>query len=122
MKAILDTNIFVSAVLGGRLSMVLDLWRAERKALGVSDEIVQEYIEVLRRPKFKLSADQVDAIAAFVLLRAEFVAPAKLATAIMAADPDDDLFLFAAEAGSADYLVSGDITCKTWLTTEAYRL
>ena len=107
IRAVIDTNVFVSAVLGGRLAAVCDFWRAGQFALIVSDEIVREYIEVLRRPKFGLAADQIDSVAAFVLQRAEFVTLIEHLV-VVAADPDDDKFLEAAVAGKAEYLVSGD--------------
>lgn len=107
IRAVIDTNIFVSAVLGGRLGSVIDFWQAERFTLVVSDEIVREYIEVLRRPKLGLAADHIDAVAAFILQKAEFASPAKGAV-IVTADPDDDMFLEAAVTGGATIVVSGD--------------
>lgn len=62
MRVVLDTNIFVSAVLGGRLGVFLDWWKAGKFKLVVSAEIAHEYLDVLRRPKFKISADEIAAI------------------------------------------------------------
>ena len=107
IRVVIDTNVFVSAVLGGRLGAVIDFWQAQRFTLVVSDEIVREYVEVLRRPKLKLAAEQIDAIAAFILQNAEFTNPVK-GVAIVVADPDDDMFLEAAVAGGSTLIVSGD--------------
>lgn len=106
-RAVIDTNVFVSAILGGRLAPVLDFWQAGQFTLVVSDEIVREYVEVLRRPKLRLAAAEIDAIASFTLQRAEFVVPLER-VAVVAADPPDNKFLEAAAAGAVDLLVSGD--------------
>jgi uncharacterized protein len=106
-RIVIDTNVFVSSVLGGRLAVITDLWRNGQFTLIVSHEIVREYIEVLRRPKLRLLSSHIDAVAAFVLQRAEFVTPTTQVT-IVTADPDDNKFLEAAVAGQAEYLVSGD--------------
>jgi uncharacterized protein len=107
IRAIIDTNVFVSAVMGGRLASVIDFWGAGQFTLMVSDEIVREYIEVLRRPKLGLEANQIDAIAAIVLQRAEFITPAEHLQ-VVTADPDDDKFPEAAVAGDVELVVSGD--------------
>jgi predicted nucleic acid-binding protein len=52
MRVVIDTNVMVSAVLGGSVGAVLDHWRLGRFTLVVTDAIVREYLEVLRRPKF----------------------------------------------------------------------
>ena len=106
-RVVLDTNVLVSAVLGGRTAPVLDRWRAGRFTLVVTDDIVREYLIVLRRPKFGLPAEVVDAITAYVFRKAEFVTPVERLT-VIAADPADDRFLEAAVAGEAEIIVSGN--------------
>ena len=107
MRVVIDTNVFVSSVLGGALAEILNRWRAGQFTLIVTDEIVREYLEVLRRPKFALPVDVVDTIIGYVFHRAEFVIPAE-PLAVVSADPKDDKFLEAAVAGEADLIVSGD--------------
>ncbi len=75
MRVVLDTNVFVSALLGGKLQAVIDAWRAGDFQLIVTDEIVREYLTVLRRPRFALPPDLVDDILAYVFRRAVFLAP-----------------------------------------------
>lgn len=69
MRAVVDTNVIVSAVLGGQLEEVLARWRAGEFTLIVSDAIASEYLEVLRRPKFGLPAEVIDKIGAYLLKR-----------------------------------------------------
>lgn len=45
MRVVLDTNVFVSAILGGKLGIILDEWRAGQFTLLVSEAIVREYSE-----------------------------------------------------------------------------
>jgi putative PIN family toxin of toxin-antitoxin system len=107
MRAVIDTNVFVSGVLGGQLAAVLDLWRAGRFTLVVSDEIVYEYLEVLRRPKFALPPTVVESIGAYLIQKAEFVIPVE-PLSVVVDDPKDDKFIEAAVAGEVDLIVSGD--------------
>jgi putative PIN family toxin of toxin-antitoxin system len=107
VKVVLDTNVVLSAVLGGRTAQVLDLWRARAFDVIVTTDIFHEYLSVLRRPKFKLSADIVDDIAAYFWRNAVLVTPADR-IAVVLNDPRDDMFLEAAVTGEVGYIVSGD--------------
>ncbi len=117
MRAVIDTSVFVSAVLGGELAEILDRWQAGQFTLVATDDIVREYLEVLRRPKFALPPDVVDTILSYVFHNAEFVVPVE-SLAVVAADPKDDKFLEAAVAGDAELVVSGD---RHLLDLAAYR-
>ena len=55
MQVVIDTNVLISAVLGGRVGVIVDEWRAKKFMLIVSETIVREYLNVLHRPKFKIS-------------------------------------------------------------------
>jgi len=107
MRVVLDTNIFISAVLGGRLGVIVDEWRAKRFTLIVSEAIVHEYLDVIQRPKFKISAEEIADVIDYLLKTVEFVTPLEAITAIEA-DPSDNKFLEAALEGQAVYIVSGD--------------
>jgi len=106
-RVVIDTNVFVSMVLGGQVGKINDGWRARKFLLIVSDNIVSEYLDVLQRPKFHLSSHTIATIVSRIYRRAEFAMPAEHVFAIQA-DPSDDKFLEAAIAGKADYIVSGD--------------
>ncbi len=107
MRVVLDTNVFVSAILGRTLQGVLDHWRSGSYIIVVSDEIVREYLGVLRRPKFRLTSEIIDPIMAQLFQQAEFVVPGA-PIHVIRADPSDNKFLEAAVAGHATYIVSGD--------------
>jgi hypothetical protein len=107
MRVVIDTNVLLSAVLGGTLKAILDHWQNERFVLVVTDEIVREYLDVLQRPKFGLRGDVIDNIATFIFQFAEFVVPIEHVQ-VVKSDPKDNKFLDAALVGDVEYLVSGD--------------
>jgi uncharacterized protein len=107
MRVVLDTNIFISAVMGGRLGIIIDEWRAGKFKLIVTDAIAREYLEVINRPKFNIPMDEIIAATDYLLRIAEFVMPEEEILVIVA-DPTDNKFIEAAVAGRVDYIVSGD--------------
>ena len=68
---------------------------------------MNEYFEVLNRPKFGLKQETIDKIAGFIYQFSEFVVPEEKIKFIED-DPKDDKFLEAAIAGKVDFIVSGD--------------
>jgi predicted nucleic acid-binding protein len=59
MRIVLDTNIFISAVLGGRLGVIVDEWKAGKFTLIITDAIAREYLDVINRPKFKIPENEI---------------------------------------------------------------
>ena len=107
MRVVLDTNIFVSMSLGGRVGKLYIAWKARQFTLIVSDEIHSEYLDVLSRPKLHLAAETISIVTAHLQRKAKFVIPSE-AIKVIDADPSDNKFLEAALAGKADCVVSGD--------------
>ena len=107
MRAVLDTNIFISAVLGGRLGIIIDEWKAGKFKLIVTDSIAREYLDVINRPKFNIPQAEIIAVSDYLLQLGEFVTPAE-EIHIIVADPTDNKFLEAATAGQVNFIVSGD--------------
>jgi putative PIN family toxin of toxin-antitoxin system len=107
MRVVIDTNVFISAMLGGRLGIIVDEWKARKFTLIVSEGIAREYLEVINRPKFNIPWQEIVDITDFLLKTVEFVTPLESVSAVEA-DPTDNKFLEAALQGKADYVVSGD--------------
>lgn len=107
MRVVLDTNVFVSALLGGRLALILDEWRAGKFVLIASEPILREYLDVISRPKFNIPTEEVTAIAEYLFKNVEFVTPLVSIQAVEA-DSSDNKFLEAAVEGNAVCVVSGD--------------
>lgn len=107
MRVVLDTNVFVSMLLGGQVGKIHDAWKEGKFLLIVSDAILSEYLDVLQRPKLHLTSQATSAVMGRIQRKDEFVTPAEAIT-IIETDPSDNIFLEAALEGRADCLVSGD--------------
>lgn len=98
---VLDTNILVSALLSpyGPPARVLDLALAGEVRLVFDDRLLAEYREVLARPKFKFTREDVQALLAYLEAEGEPVVALPLLVALP--DADDMPFLeVAAQAGA----------------------
>src|SRR5688572_30034938 len=101
MRIVLDTNIFISALLGGILGIIVDKWKAGQFTLIISDAIAREYLDLINRPKFKFSEDEIISTTHYLLQTAEFVTPPEEIT-IIVSDPTDNKFLEAAVVGKVN--------------------
>jgi uncharacterized protein len=106
-RAVLDTNIIVSSALGGALVLVLEKWDQGKFTVVVTSDILDEYFQVINRPKFKLKQETIDKITRYLYQFSEFVVPEEQIR-VIEADQKDDKFLEAAVAGKVDFIVSGD--------------
>lgn len=109
LRVVLDTNVFVSALIfGGRVGMLRELWKTGRMVPLVSKETFAEFRRVLSYPKFKLSLREIRAILNEEIL--PFVEPVEITEQVTSVcrDPHDDMFLAVAACGRAQYLVTGD--------------
>ncbi|MCE9525444.1 MAG: putative toxin-antitoxin system toxin component, PIN family [Planctomycetales bacterium] len=111
IAVVLDTNVLVSFYLGRKrdsaAARIIRLWRENRALqLVVSEGVVDEYAEVLRRLKVNESL-----IVRFIerLESRETVTWVNLGPRVEASrDPDDNVFLSTAKSGRAAYVVSND--------------
>jgi putative PIN family toxin of toxin-antitoxin system len=108
MKAILDTNVLISAYVfpGGKPEAVYRLALEGRLEIGTSLTLLAEFGRVLGQ-KFGWIPDQVEAAVAQMTRIAAVVEPGE-AVQFIRADPADDRVLEAARAFDADVIVSGD--------------
>jgi len=113
LKAVIDTNQFVSALISkqGPSAQLLDRWRLQKFILVTSPEIIEEIQRVLEYPpiskKYKLSKADIQSL--LILIEHEAVVIPKLpAIHIIKEDPDDNKFLACAIAAKVEYIVSGD--------------
>src|SRR4051794_15179876 len=112
MRAVIDTNILVRAMLnpGGSVGPVVDLLRDGRYVFLYSEATLNELIDVLGRPRmvqrYGMTADKVDALCGLVILRGEAVQPSQIIT--VCRDPKDNKFLEVAVTARADVIVTGD--------------
>ena len=110
MRVILDTNILISALLvqGGPPDAIYRAWIKGSFTLLTCAAQLTEMRETLRKPALAARIRPHDAGRLMNDLKhyAEGVDP--LPRVERSTDPDDNFLLAAAEAGRADYLVTGD--------------
>ena len=108
IRAVLDTNVLVSAVISdGKSRELLTRGIANQFSIVTSDLIVKELIRVLKRPKFKTSEDEIDRIVRALITSAEIVI-VKSKLEVVKQDPKDNIIVETAYDGNADIIVSGD--------------
>ena len=108
MKIIVDTNIFISAVIRDRLPERIIMMIARRDDIEwiVTEAIVEEYKQVLARPKFTIPKQEL--ARQFVFIDKFTVRIENDAIIDFPRDRKDAKFLACAKAVKADYLVTGD--------------
>ena len=108
MKVVIDTNIFISSFFGGNPRKIIDLWRMEKLTLCLSRDILDEYIEVLRRIGLEDEDELEELLALFAKgFNITFTTKTPKINAVVA-DPDDNKFIECAVALKADVIVTGD--------------
>jgi len=108
IRVVIDTNILVSALLQPESvpAAVFMLALSGEVQLCVSDAVFAEYDEVIRRPHFKRGHDVIDGTLQSIRELGHWVKPEVRVE--RCGDPDDNVFLECAQAGNADYLVTGN--------------
>lgn len=110
-RAVLDTNVFLSAFLSrsptSPTKEIIQRWQAGEFILLVSDALIDELTEKLLERR--IPSDQITEFLALLAGMAEWIAvPPDAVSPVVAKDPDDDSILACAVVGKADYLVTYD--------------
>ena len=106
MRIVMDTNVVVSGLLapGGSPGKIVDLWVENKLAVIVCRVLIEEYFDVLLRPKFKKVGTVIERQDLLMgLLEMEnsiFVYP-KTRLEVIKDDPDDNRILECAVEGKA---------------------
>ncbi len=114
LRAVLDTNVFVSALLSrrGPAAQIFNAWRQRKFLLIISPFLLQEIERVLRYPKIQQKygiSDQEIQILLELLRRDAIVVSGNLVVQnVIPDDPEDEHVLACALEGRADCIVSGD--------------
>lgn len=109
MKVLIDTNVLLSAALRNRLPelVVKYVAVADDSTWIVTPTISNEYIDVLRHPKFRLDANLIVQWIDLLSMRAIDIGNPPLSFNLPR-DPKDSPFLAAALFSEADFLITGD--------------
>jgi putative PIN family toxin of toxin-antitoxin system len=107
VRAVIDTNVLVSALIHDGKPRKLFLELLEKHTVILSRQMLAELADVAGRDKFPVTSVQV---ARFLssLIRMAKVVPDNALFIEAAKDPDDDVVLNTAYAGKADFIVTGD--------------
>jgi putative PIN family toxin of toxin-antitoxin system len=108
LTAVYDTNVIVSAAIkpGSIPASLVALATEHKVRLFLSRAILEEYSEILNRPKFELDESSVAQFLRHLTNAAVMVTPTRQITA--APDEDDNRFLESAREANAKYLVTGN--------------
>jgi putative PIN family toxin of toxin-antitoxin system len=108
-RVVLDTNVFVSALLqpAGPPAQVFLFALSGLVQLCMSGPVYAEYEEVIRRPRLGRSQEEIEAALQTIREKSTWIKPTAMIRAC--SDPDDDIFLECAAAARAHYLISGNL-------------
>lgn len=109
IRAVIDTNVIVSALInpGSKPGQIMKMVMDGQISPVVNNAIIKEYREVLGRKKFSFSEDEIKA---FLLFMGRFVFEHRDIRNFHKGIPKDDaVFVLAAAAGGADYIITGNI-------------
>jgi len=113
VKAVVDTNIWVSALVApfGSAAKLIELWKIGKFKLIISELQTSELYEVLSRSqfttKYRIDEKKVEDLIVSIIENAEHILLEKSAISCCR-DPDDDIIIETAIRGKAKYLVTGD--------------
>lgn len=126
MRAVIDTNVLLSALLwGGTPHALMEHVRNGTVTLISSPALLAELARVIDRPKFdvillRTNTSRAQTLAEVRLL-AEVIDPPPLAQPVCR-DKDDDAVLALAMAAQADIVISGDVMiCCASIPLKGYR-
>ena len=109
IRAILDTNVIISALLfSGPPSQLVSAWQSSRLRTVVSAPILDEYIRVLAYPKFELTSAEIRGLIEEELL--PFIETVKVIPSAVpkVRDPGEAKFITCATTAGVRWLISGD--------------
>ena len=128
MRLVIDTNVLLSALMSSASppAQILALWRSRKLDLLTSAEQIDEIARATRYPRIRVRL--APALAGWLVNRLRDVATVveDLPKVDLAPDPGDNYLLALAEAGQAQFLVTGDKPVldlkrhkSTWIVTPA---
>jgi putative PIN family toxin of toxin-antitoxin system len=116
IRVVLDTNVFVSAILSpeGPPARILEIALTGRIRLVISQAILREIRQVLQYPKIqkllkkrRITAPELEAVV-LKILKVAFLTTGQLSLEGICGDPADDMVVSCAVEGEVDFIVSGD--------------
>lgn len=107
-RIVLDTNLWISFLISKDFTKLDNLILSHKCTFIFSEELLQEFITVAKRPKFRrfFSQNDLEELIETIEEYAEFI---DVKTELnICRDPKDNFLLSLAQEGQADYLITGD--------------
>jgi uncharacterized protein len=107
-RVVIDTNLWISLLLTKDFSKFDPILFSDTIKLLFSQELIDEFIEVARRPKFKkyFSLTDLQDLLEQIRFRAEFITVTT--STDICRDPKDNFLLSLSADGKATHLITGD--------------
>lgn len=120
-RIIIDTNLWISFLLTKQFSFLDDLFENGKIQLIFSQELLDEFIEVINRPKLRkyFTAESIEFLLDTIDQYADFITVTSKTN--VCRDAKDNFLLSLAKDGLADFLITGDqdlLVIKRFETTE----
>ena len=108
IRVVIDTNLWISFLIGKTLRGLQDHIIRQDVVLIFSDELFDEIIEVVHRPKLRkyFSSDDIQELMALFEMKAAFIEIEEHVSDCR--DAKDNFLLDLCISGNAEYLVTGD--------------
>ncbi|MGK7389400.1 MAG: putative toxin-antitoxin system toxin component, PIN family [Candidatus Cyclobacteriaceae bacterium M2_1C_046] len=107
-KVVIDTNVWISFLIGKKLGSLKSLLSNQNIQIIISNELIDEIEDVTNRPKLRKYFPK-DKIEEFInLLRIISLQHSIKVIETICRDPKDDFLLALSKETKADYLVTGD--------------
>jgi len=107
-KVVIDTNVFISSFFGGIPREIINQWKDGYIMLCLSQEIIEEYLEVLHRLDLKDKHEIQKLTRLFAEGYHSVFSTKTPAIVVVEEDPDDNKFIECAVALDCKIIVSGD--------------
>ena len=108
VKIVIDTNVFISSFFGGVPREIINLWKEGKVVLCLSQNIIEEYIEVMNRLGLK-NTEEIQKLTKLFAEGYNSIFTSKTpGINIVGDDPDDNKFIECAVALDCKFIISGD--------------
>lgn len=109
IRLILDTNLWIRYLIAKDLARIDLLFERDEVVLLFSDKLLEEFVEVAKRPKFRKYFAESDINELLELFDYYGLVVDVVSKVDACRDPKDNFLLALARDGHADYLISGDL-------------
>lgn len=109
LRVVIDTNVFISALLGSRnCKEIRDKFAEGKFDIIISEEMFDELLSVIREPKFENLMKDEDIKELIELLEKDTLWVTPEEKVFVCRDIEDNIILECAFAGKPDFIVTGD--------------